>query len=161
MIHLILLGILAILSIIAVELDNLTYSIISLAMTGVILGMIFFNLGAVYVSVFQILIYGGAITILFFVLINLTEERGRPKPLPPIRIIGMEVPGIVLLTVLFCIFLGLIIFYSVFEGAYTPISKVTEQISTWVWNYRLTDTIIQAFILFSALIGILVVWWSE
>jgi len=160
MIHLILLGVLAILSIIAVELDNFTYSIISLAGVGIILGMIFFILGAVYVSIFQILIYGGATTILFFSLINLTEERGKPK-LPPIKIIGMEVPGIILLTVLFCLFLGLIAFYSVFEGTYTPTSRVTEQISTWAWNYRLTDTITQAFILFSALVGVLVVWWSK
>lgn len=161
MIHLILLGALAILSIIAVELDNFTYSIISLAAAGVILGMIFFALGAVYVSVFQILIYGGAITILFFTLVNLTEERGRPKPLPPIRIIGIEVPGMVLLIVLLVLFLGSMTFYSFFEGTYTPTSEVTEQISAWVWNYRLTDTIIQAFVLFSALVGVLVVWWSK
>jgi NADH:ubiquinone oxidoreductase subunit 6 (subunit J) len=161
MIHLILLGLLAILSIIAVELDNFTYSIISLAGAGVILGIIFFTLGAVYVSVFQILIYGGAITILFFTLVNMTEERGRPKPLPPIKIIGVEVPGMVLLIVLLCLFLGLMTFYSFFEGTYTPTSEVAEQISVWVWNYRLTDTIIQAFVLFSALVGILVVWWSK
>ncbi len=161
MIHLILLGALAILSIIAVELDNFTYSIISLAGAGIILGIIFFTLGAVYVSVFQILIYGGAITILFFTLVNLTEERGKPKPLPPIKIIGIEVPGMILLIVLLVLFLGSMIFYSVFEGTYTPTSKITEQISTWVWNYRLTDTIIQAFVLFSALVGVLVVWWSK
>jgi len=161
MIHLILLGILVILSIIAVELDNFTYSIISLAGAGITLGIIFFNLGAVYVSIFQILIYGGAITILFFVLINLTEERGKPKPLPPIKIIGLEVPGIVLLIVLLFLFFGLIGFYQVFEGIYTTTSKVSEQISVWVWNYRLTDTVIQVFVLFSALVGILVVWWSK
>jgi len=161
MIHLILLGALAILSIIAVELDNFTYSIISLAGAGAVLGTIFFTLGAVYVSVFQILIYGGAMTILFFTLVNLTGERGKPKPLPPIKIMGVEVPGMVLLIVLLCLFLGPMTFYSFFEGTYTPISRVAEQISVWVWNYRLTDTIIQAFVLFSALVGVLVVWWSK
>jgi len=161
MIHLILLGALGILSIIAVELDNFTYSIISLAGAGVVLGIIFFTLGAIYVSVFQILIYGGAITILFFTLVNLTEERGRPKPLPPIKIIGIEVPGMILLILLLCLFLGLMTFYSFFEGTYTPTSEVAEQISVWIWNYRLTDTVIQAFVLFSALVGILVVWWSK
>ena len=160
MIHLILLGMLAILSILAVEMDNFTYSIIFLAGAAVVLGMIFLILEAIYVSIFQILIYGGATTILFFSLINLTEERGKPK-LPPIKIIGIEVPGIVLLAALISLFLGSLTFYSVFEGTYTPISKVTEMVSTWVWDYRLSDTITQAFVLFSTLVGVLVVWWLK
>lgn len=161
MIHLILLGILVIFSILAIELDNLTYSIISLAGAGVVLGIIFFSLGAVYVSVFQILIYGGVITILFFTLINLTEEKGKAKLPPPIKIIGIEVPGVALLITLLCLFLGILIFYSVFWGTYTPILEVAENIPIWIWDYRLRDTIAQAFILFSTLVGILVIWWSK
>lgn len=160
MIHLILFGLLITFSLLAVELDNLTYSIISLAGAGVVLGIIFFTLGAVYVSVLQILIYGGAITILFFTLVNLTEEKGKPRILFPI-IKEVEIPGIVLLIILFCLFLGLMSFYSVFEGIYTPISEITENFSVWVWNYRQTDTIAQAFVMFSALVGILVIWWSK
>jgi len=160
MIHLILFGLLIIFSLLAVELDNLTYSIISLAIVGVVLGIIFFTLGAVYVSMLQILIYGGAITILFFTLVSLTEEKGKPRILAPM-IKGLEVPGIVLLIVLFCLFLGLLTFQSVLGGTYIPIPEITENFSVWIWNYRLTDTITQAFVMFSALIGILVIWWSK
>jgi len=160
MIHLILFGLLIVFSLLAVELDNLTYSIISLAIVGVVLGIIFFTLGAVYVSMLQILIYGGAITILFFTLVSLTEEKGKPRILTPM-IKGLEVPGIFLLVVSLCLFLGLMTLYSIFEGIYTPIPEITENFSNWIWNYRLTDTLTQAFVMFSALIGILVIWWSK
>lgn len=160
MIHLVLLGMLILFSILAVEMDNFTYSIISLAGGAVVLGIIFSTLGAVYVSILQILIYGGAIIILFFSLINLTEERGKPK-FPPMRIIGIEVPGMILLIVLISLFSGSLIFYSGFEGSYTPIPEVTGKISVWVWNYRLQDTMTQAFVLFSTLVGVLVVWWLK
>ncbi|MCW3976085.1 MAG: NADH-quinone oxidoreductase subunit J [Candidatus Bathyarchaeota archaeon] len=76
-IELILLVITCIFAILTVEAKDLLYAIISFASMSVTIGALFWILSAPYVAVFQILIYAGAIIVLFVAAIMLTSRRER------------------------------------------------------------------------------------
>jgi NADH-quinone oxidoreductase subunit J len=142
---------LALLSVLAVELDDLLYSVICLCCMGILLGVVFLMLNAQAVAFFQLLIYSGAITILLFSLVNLTEEKGGARlPFPRIR--GIEVPTILLTIALLIAFVQL--------AGFLPdkLAVPRDDLSVWIWERRLSDTMLQAFLLFTSLVGILVVW---
>ncbi|MBS7623917.1 NADH-quinone oxidoreductase subunit J [Candidatus Bathyarchaeota archaeon] len=62
-------------AIMTVELKDLLHTVISLAAMAVSLGAVFWLLNAPYVAVFQILIYAGAVIVLFIVAVMLTRRR--------------------------------------------------------------------------------------
>ena len=62
-------------AILAVELPDLLYSIVSLGGMAVAVGCLFWLLNAPYVAVFQILIYAGAVIVLFVTAVMLTTRR--------------------------------------------------------------------------------------
>ena len=64
-----------ILALLTVECKDLLYAIISFAGMSVCVGALFWLLNAPYVAVFQILIYAGAIIVLFIAAIMLTSRR--------------------------------------------------------------------------------------
>lgn len=76
-IEIILLVITCIFAILTVEAKDLLYAIISFASMSVTIGALFWILSAPYVAVFQILIYAGAIIVLFVAAIMLTNRRER------------------------------------------------------------------------------------
>ena len=57
----------------AVESKRLVYAAVSLALMSISIALIYFLLSAPYVGVLQLLIYAGAITILFLATISLTK----------------------------------------------------------------------------------------
>jgi NADH-quinone oxidoreductase subunit J len=57
----------------AVESKRLVYAAVSLALMSISIALIYFLLSAPYVGVLQLLIYAGAITILFLATISLTR----------------------------------------------------------------------------------------
>jgi NADH-quinone oxidoreductase subunit J len=59
--------------ILSVELKRLVYAAVSLALMSISIALIFFLLSAPFVGVLQLLIYAGAITILFLATISLTR----------------------------------------------------------------------------------------
>ena len=63
-------------SILAVELKDMLKAILSFTVANVFLSAILYLLGAPYLAVFQLLIYAGAVTILFLATIHAGEERG-------------------------------------------------------------------------------------
>ncbi|MHA1754938.1 MAG: NADH-quinone oxidoreductase subunit J family protein [Candidatus Odinarchaeia archaeon] len=73
-VHFILIAALVIFAIIAIEHKNLVYSVISLMVMSVFLGIIYFLLSAPYVAVFQLVIYAGAVTVLFLATISLVSK---------------------------------------------------------------------------------------
>lgn len=78
--HFTMIGALIIFAIIAIEHKNLIYSAISLAVMSVFLGIIYFVLSAPYVAVFQLVIYAGAVTVLFLAAISLvTKTKGEEE----------------------------------------------------------------------------------
>mgnify|MGYP001080106510 FL=1 len=62
-------------AILTVELKDLLHTVISLAAMAVSLGAIFWLLNAPYVAVFQILIYAGAVVVLFIAAVMLTRRK--------------------------------------------------------------------------------------
>ena len=72
-IEIILLAFTVIFGVIAVESKRLVYAAVSLALMSLSIALIFFLLLAPYVAVLQLLIYAGAITILFLATISLTR----------------------------------------------------------------------------------------
>jgi NADH-quinone oxidoreductase subunit J len=73
--ELILLAAVCFFAIMTVELKDLLHTVISLAAMAVSLGAVFWLLNAPYVAVFQILIYAGAVIVLFIVAVMLTRRR--------------------------------------------------------------------------------------
>ncbi|WXG45970.1 MAG: NADH-quinone oxidoreductase subunit J [Candidatus Atabeyarchaeum deiterrae] len=71
--EIILLAFTVVFAVLAVELKRLIYAAVSLALMSISIALIFFLLSAPYVGVFQLLIYAGAITILFLATISLTK----------------------------------------------------------------------------------------
>jgi len=62
-------------AILTVELRDLLHTVVSLAAMAVSLGAIFWLLDAPYVAVFQILIYAGAVIVLFITAVMLTRRK--------------------------------------------------------------------------------------
>ena len=76
----ILLAIVIIAAILAIELRDLIYAAIALAVVSVALAGVFWILNAPWVALFQLMIYGGAVTVLLISTVALTErfETGEP-----------------------------------------------------------------------------------
>jgi len=76
----ILLIIVVIAAVLAVELRDLIYASISLAILSIALAGVFWILNAPWVALFQLMVYGGAVTVLLISTVALTErfESGEP-----------------------------------------------------------------------------------
>lgn len=72
--HICMVAALIIFAIIAIEHRNLNYAVISLMVMSVFLGAIYFILNAPIVGVFQLVIYAGAVTVLFLATISLVSK---------------------------------------------------------------------------------------
>ena len=69
-----LIAVLLIFILLAVGLKNSLYSIISLGVASVMLGVIFYVYDAPYAAVFEVSVCAGLITVLFVATINLTRD---------------------------------------------------------------------------------------
>ena len=67
---------LVVFSVLAILLKDLLRSAISLALASLVLGIIFFRMGAPYAGVFEISVVAGLITVLFMLTIALTKREG-------------------------------------------------------------------------------------
>ena len=59
----------------ALESDNLSHAIVFLALSAIGIGGIFFFVGAIYAALFEFLIYGGVLFILFMVMASFTMKK--------------------------------------------------------------------------------------
>ncbi|MCJ7761294.1 MAG: NADH-quinone oxidoreductase subunit J [Candidatus Bathyarchaeota archaeon] len=62
-------------AILTVELKDLLHTVLSLAAMAISLGALFWILNAPYVAVFQILVYAGAVVVLFVAAVMLTRRK--------------------------------------------------------------------------------------
>ncbi|HPW17295.1 MAG TPA: NADH-quinone oxidoreductase subunit J [Candidatus Aminicenantes bacterium] len=69
-----LLAVLVALSVLAIALKDLLRSAIALALASLVLGIVFFRMGAPYAGVFEISVVAGLITVLFILTIALTKS---------------------------------------------------------------------------------------
>jgi NADH:ubiquinone oxidoreductase subunit 6 (subunit J) len=77
----ILLAILIIAAVFAVELRDLIYAAIALGVLSIVLAGIFWLLNAPWVALFQLAIYGGAVTVLLISTVALTERKESGEPI--------------------------------------------------------------------------------
>lgn len=63
------------LALLTVELEDLLQATICLCATGIAIGALFWLLSAPYVSVFQLLVYAGAVIVLFLATVMLTKRE--------------------------------------------------------------------------------------
>lgn len=99
-----------------VAFKNAVYSALSLILTLLFLALFYLQLGAMFIAVVQILIYAGAIMVLFlFVVTMLTPEQGEfPDRIPWQRYVG-GILGVVLVGALS---------YLMFAGPSSPLAAV-------------------------------------
>jgi NADH:ubiquinone oxidoreductase subunit 6 (subunit J) len=62
-------------AIVALEAERLSRAIVSLALSSIGIGTIFLFLGATYAGLFELLIYGGVLLILFLVVASFVESE--------------------------------------------------------------------------------------
>jgi NADH-quinone oxidoreductase subunit J len=79
MLQIVLLTGLVLFSILAILSKDLIKSAISLALASLLLGIIFFRMGAHYAGVFEISVVAGLITVLFILTIALTKAEGEVR----------------------------------------------------------------------------------
>ncbi len=66
-------------ALLTIELKDLIFSVLSFCGMCITIGVIFWLLNAPYVAVFQLLVYAGAIVVLFIASVTLTTRRERLK----------------------------------------------------------------------------------
>ncbi|MEA2070779.1 MAG: NADH-quinone oxidoreductase subunit J [Asgard group archaeon] len=76
----ILLALVVLAAIFAIELKDLIYAAIALGVLSIALAGVFWILNAPWVALFQLMIYGGAVTILLITTVALTERRETGEP---------------------------------------------------------------------------------
>jgi len=74
-ISLLLAVLIAVFAVLALEIRNITYAILSLCGFSVAIAAAFYFLSAPYVAVFQLAILAGAVTVLFLVAVMLTRKE--------------------------------------------------------------------------------------
>lgn len=62
-------------AVLAIELPDLLHAILALAGLSIGIAVLFWLLGAPYVAVFQLIVYGGAVIVLFVAAVMLTARR--------------------------------------------------------------------------------------
>lgn len=75
MLQIVLIALTVVLALLTVELDDLLHATICLCGTCITIGALFWLLNAPYVSVFQLLVYAGAVIALFIVAVMLTKKE--------------------------------------------------------------------------------------
>lgn len=75
MLQIVLIALTVVLALLTVELNDLLHATICLCGTCVTIGALFWLLNAPYVSVFQLLVYAGAVIALFMVAVMLTKKE--------------------------------------------------------------------------------------
>jgi len=76
MIHLVLLACTVILAMLAVEFKNLNRAILAFSAMSISLAVIFYMAGAYILSIFQITVFGGAVTVLMLAALHVGGESG-------------------------------------------------------------------------------------
>jgi len=131
-------------SILAVELKDMLKAILSFMVANVFLSAILYLLGAHYLAVFQLLIYAGAVTILFLVTIHVGEEveETRNTAFTKLKILSM---------ILAVLLIAILLVHSprIVEGVKAPLLGLTsfEEHPEFLWVNRWLDLLIQAFII--------------
>lgn len=142
----------AVFALLAVEFEDLMKAIWSFFFMCVSIAVIFWTLGAPYVAIFQLLIYAGAIVILFLATIMLTGRGSYEK-----------IEGRDILAIIASIALGAIVLLLLGRMGFPPRVSVVEPVlveegsetigqamSAFLWNQRGFDIILQGTILFAS-----------
>jgi len=76
MLQILLLSLAAVLAVAAVELKNLNRAILAFSAMSISLAAVFYMVGAHILAVFQVMVYGGAVTVLMLSVLHTGEESG-------------------------------------------------------------------------------------
>jgi len=136
-------------SVAAVLLKDLIKAAISLALASLLLGILFFRLGAPYAGAFEISVVAGLITVLFMLTIALTKTGG-------------DVAESKLLTVafpfFFAVFLAIDVLVTrslVLKIAALPAAPEAGAFGEVLWKQRTLDLVGQVCIIFAGVLAVL------
>lgn len=142
----------AVFALLSVELEDLMKAVWALFFMCVSIAGMFWMLGAPYVAVFQLLIYAGAIVILFLATIMFTGRDGGGK-IERRDFLG-TMASIVLGAIALLLFqrIGELPSVTVVETALVEADSKTigQAMSAFLWNQRGLDIILQGIVLFAS-----------
>jgi len=165
-----LIALLIIFAIMAVELKKLVYAVASLGLMSTVLSIIFYVLYAPYVAVINLLVYAGAIIVLFLAVLSLTtpgeEEKIETKQEIATRISGgvlFIIIAIILVQVLITSYVGLQFAYgrTLNLPELMSFQDILKSVAQSIWQVRVMDVLIQAMALFVAGLGVATLFRKE
>ena len=145
----------------AITRRNLMHAIVYLVLSFIGTAMLFYLLGAPFLAVLEVVIYAGAIMVLFLFVIMLLNIR-QPEADPKIPFIGQKLAGIILAG-----FTGLILIYGVTKAALTTGKEMapglgnTESIARSLFTDYLLPFEVTSVLLLVAIVGAVVLAKSK
>ena len=157
LVYSLLVALLCFFSILAVELRNLLYAILSLAVSSVVMAALFYLFGAFVASFFELIVIGGLITVLFVVTLSLTRRVEEDK--------GRGEAGAVLGLSIACAIIILLLTRVGLSGLLTRVGpEVTaglKEVGELMWGVREVDVLGIIFIILAGVIGVLTLFKGE
>jgi NADH-quinone oxidoreductase subunit J len=130
------------------------YSVLSLLVAMFCLAALFVMLGAYFVAAIQVLLYAGAVLVLFLFVIMLLNLQ--PEPLAPQRIVGVRTAGTLLVAILLFARLRLAFFSPLDHRplhAVPAVSGDVESIGRLLFTEYLLPFELASFLILAAIIG--------
>lgn len=165
-----LIAFLVIFALLAVELKKLAYAVVSLGLMSTVLSIIFYILYAPYVAVINLLVYAGAVIVLFLAVLSLMrpgEERKKEKKYDIIAEISggalFIIIAIILVQVLVTSYIGIQFVYGrpLNLPELVPSQDILRNVAQTIWGIRVIDVLIQAIALFVAGLGVAALFRRE
>jgi len=165
-----LIAFLIIFALLAVELKKLAYAVVSLGLMSTVLSIIFYVLYAPYVAVINLLVYAGAVIVLFLAVLSLMkpgEEGGKEKKYDIIAEISggglFIIIAVILVQVLITSYIGLQFVYGKALNLPELVSfqDILKNVAQSIWQVRVIDVLIQAMALFVAGLGVAALFRRE
>jgi len=165
-----LIAFLIIFALLAVELKKLAYAVVSLGLMSTVLSIIFYVLYAPYVAVINLLVYAGAVIVLFLAVLSLMkpgEEGGKEKKYDIIAEISggvlFIIIAVILVQVLITSYIGLQFVYGKDLNLPELVSfqDILKNVAQSIWQVRVIDVLIQAMALFVAGLGVAALFRRE
>ncbi len=157
LVYSLLIALLCFFSILAVELRNLLYAMLSLAVSSVILAVIFYLFGAFVASVFELIVIGGLITVLFAVTLSLTrrveENRGKSEVG---AVLGLSVVCAIVILLLTRVGLS-----NLLTRVGPEFTASLKEVGELMWKVREVDVLGIIFIILAGVIGVLTLFKGE
>jgi len=151
------LGLMLVFGILAVMLHSMLKSAIALAAASAALGVIMYELGAIWAAIFEVSVCSGLVTVIFISAISLSNTD--KKDLPKLYEDGKRMAFLPLVLIISGILLIVVAISSVSSlPVPTPVAEVADNFREILWNHRQADIWGQIIVLITGALAVAVLF---